>query len=133
MVIIIYGCPCSGKTTYVNSVAKESDIICDIDSLFNAISTNDEHAYNLYVHEIALNLHEELLKIISERSMEFSNAYVISTVNTKERLEKLKQKVNADECVFVDTPYSVCMERANERPYWFKYLIMEWFATTDLK
>ena len=38
-VLIIYGCPCSGKSTYVRSIASERDIIYDFDALLRALTT----------------------------------------------------------------------------------------------
>lgn len=128
MVYLIYGSPCSGKTTYVKEHLKTGDIVCDIDKLYAAMCFNEEHNEELYAKEVACMLHENLLDIIRDRKGNWKNAYVVSLANTPERVEKAKERVNADKAIFIDTPYEVCMERAKERPFYFQWIIQEWFS-----
>ena len=37
-VYYVYGAPCSGKTTFVNSIKGNSDIVCDIDNIWQCIT-----------------------------------------------------------------------------------------------
>ena len=41
--IVVYGCPCSGKSTYVRENAAANDIIYDFDSLLRAVTTITTH------------------------------------------------------------------------------------------
>ena len=41
--VIVYGCPCSGKSTYVRENASERDVIYDFDALLRAVSTIAVH------------------------------------------------------------------------------------------
>ena len=122
MVILVYGAPCSGKSTWITQHMKRGDVLCDVDTLYAAISGQDAHDADLYVHEIALKLKERLLDAVRDREG-FKDAYV----NTREKLHADMERVNADEAVFIDTPYNVCMERAESRPFYFQFLIQEWF------
>lgn len=131
MVYTIYGPPCSGKSTYIKEHMQDGDIVCDVDLLYQAISIRDAHDADLYVHEVALQLKNNLLDIIRDRQGGWKNAYVVSIANTKEEVEQAKERVNADECIFIDTPYETCMERAKERPPYFQFLIQEWFQMSD--
>ena len=131
MVYLIYGSPCSGKSTYISEHMGENDIICDVDLLYSAISNHDPHDADLFVHETALRLKDALLDIIRDRDGGWDNAYVVSIANTAEKIRKDADRINADEIIFIDTPYKVCMERAKERPHMFKYLIQEWFALKE--
>lgn len=132
MVYLVYGSPCSGKTTYIKDHKKNGDIVCDVDTLYSAISFNEEHQSELYAQEVASMLYKELIKIIRDRQGNWKNAYVVSLANTEEQVQRAKGQINADECIFIDTPYEVCMERAKERPFYFQWIIQEWFETRDL-
>lgn len=132
MVYLIHGSPCSGKTTYINEHIKDNDIVCDVDLIYQAIGNHDAHDADLYVHEVALMLKNNLLDIIRDRKGGWGNAYVVSLANTKEKLQTEKERIKADECIFIDTPYGVCMERAKERPFYFRLIIQEWFEERNL-
>lgn len=132
MVKLIYGSPCSGKTTYIKQFMGDNDVVCDVDLIYQSISNRDSHDADLYVHEIALKLREQLLDIIRDRSMEFNDAYVVSIANNYKKLQEDIDRVNADMIVFVDTPYEICWERAiKERKKYFKYFVDEWFSTKE--
>lgn len=131
MVYVVYGSPCSGKSTYIRTHIKRGDLICDVDYLYSAISGQNPHDAELYTHEIACELHETLLDIIRDRKGGWHDAYVVSLANTSEKLRQIKERVNADECIFIDTPYEECMKRAKERPPYFVWLIDEWFMEKE--
>lgn len=132
MVYLIYGPPCSGKSTYINERMERGDLVCDVDLIYQAISGQDPHDADLHVHETALQLKENLLDIIRDRDGGWHDAYVVSIANTHEKLAEAMERIKADECVLIKTPYEVCMERAKERPLYFQWLIQEWFAMSDL-
>lgn len=132
MVYLVYGSPCSGKTTYIKERLKSGDIVCDVDRLYSSVCFNEEHQTELYAQEVASMLYSDLLGIIRDRKGNWKNAYVVSLANTDERLKAEMKRINADEAIFIDTPYEVCMERAKERPFYFQFLIQEWFETEDL-
>ncbi len=86
----------------------------------------------MYTHEIACKLDSDLKDMIRDRVGGWKDAYVVSLANTTEKLCKAKERIKADEVIFIDTPYDVCMERSKERPPYFVWLIQEWFETKDL-
>lgn len=132
MVYLIYGSPCSGKSTYISEHLKDGDLVCDVDLIYQAISNHDAHDADLHVHEVALKLKSVLLDIIRDRDGDWSDAYVVSIANTKVKVKDDMERIKADKAIFIDTPYEVCMERAKERPFYFQWLIQEWFETRDL-
>ena len=132
MVYLIYGSPCSGKSTYVKERFKSGDIVCDVDKLYSALCFNEEHQTELYAQEVASQLYDNLLDIVRDRQGYWHNAYVITIANTKEKIEQMKERVHADEVIYVDTPIEVCLERAKERPFYFVWLIEEWFETRNM-
>lgn len=133
MTYLIYGSPCSGKSHYIKEHMTDRDIVCDVDLIYGAISNHDPHDADLCVHEVALLLRQNLLDIIRDRKGGWKDAYVTSIADTPEKLKADIERVNADKAIFIDTPYEVCMERAKERPHYFKFLISEWFSTYNKK
>ena len=132
MVYLICGSPCSGKSTYVKEHFKTGDIVCDVDRLYSALCYNEEHQTELYAQEVASRLEEHLCGIIRNREGNWKDAYVVSLANTKEKVEKATERFDADEAIFINTPLEICMERAKERPFYFQWIIEDWFATGDL-
>ncbi len=132
MVYLICGSPCSGKSTYIKEHIRRGDLICDVDLIYGAISGQDSHDAEMYTHEIACKLDSDLKDMIRDRVGGWKDAYVVSLANTTEKLCKAKERIKADEVIFIDTPYDVCMERSKERPPYFVWLIQEWFETKDL-
>lgn len=131
MVYLIVGSPCSGKSTYIKEHMKRGDLVCDVDYIYAAISGQDAHDAELYTHEVACELHRHLLDIIRDRKGGWKDAYVTSIANTDEKLKEMKERINADEVIIMDTPYEVCIERAKERPPYFVWLIQEWFMDSS--
>ena len=82
----------------------------------------------MYVHQVAKRLMKPLYDIVRSREGNWHDAYVISLAATPEQIAEEKERVNADEVVIMETPYEVCMERAKERPFYFQFIIDEWFA-----
>lgn len=132
MVYLIYGSPCSGKSTYIKEHIQRGDLVCDVDLIYGAITNSLPHDAELYTHEVACQLDKTLKEIIRERKGNWKNAYVVSLANTEEQVQKAKDQINADEGIFIDTPYEVCMERAKERPFYFQWIIQEWFETRTI-
>ena len=110
----------------------EGDIVCDVDLIYAAISGRNAHDADLWVHETALKLKDQLLNIIRERNGGWRDAYVVSIANTTEKVRRDAERINADECIYIDTSMDVCLERAVDRPPYFSLLIQEWFETRDL-
>lgn len=132
MVYLIYGSPCSGKSTYIKEHMKRGDLVCDVDLIYQAISGQNPHDADLYVHEVALKLKSAFLDIIRDRGGNWADAYVVSIANTKAKVKADMERVRADKAIFIDTPNETCMERAKERPFYFQWLIQEWFETRNL-
>lgn len=131
MVYLIYGSPCSGKTTYVKEHLKAGDIVCDVDKLYTALCFYEEHNEEIYAKEVACMLHENLLNIIRDRKGNWKDAYVISLANTTEKVKADMKRVKADKCIFMDTSFEECIKRAKERPFYFQWIIEEWFETKE--
>lgn len=129
-VYIIFGSPSSGKSTYVDSIAEENDLIVDIDRIYSAISNNR----SMKVYPIVMKMWNELIDTVSTRSGQWKNAYVV--VANCRNVERLYRQIGG-ELIFVDTDKEECLERAKPKieKYGEGYLkaindfFLEWEAT----
>lgn len=132
-VYIVYGSPCSGKSTWVNENATKDDLIVDMDNIWQMISINDRYEKPNTLRSVAFDMRDKLYDIIKYRSGKWHNAYVITGGAMAGDRERLKQRINADELIFIDTSKEECIKRVQSkyddaimRAKWYEYII-EWF------
>lgn len=103
---IVTGLPGAGKTTYVQSHMKDSDVVYDLDYIANAISYDKN---NYYSRNLANKL---LISFVKEASKLNTDTYIIRSIPSKEELE-LFEKYNA---VYIDIKEDtdVCYERRKD-------------------
>lgn len=123
-VYLVYGSPCSGKTTYVNSVADGDDIIIDVDSLWIAISSNDRLHKSPRLKANVFGLRDCLLDQIKMRVGNWCNAYVIGGYPLRSDRDRLCDSLRATP-IFVEESREVCLERA-PNPMW-RGFVEDWF------
>lgn len=131
MVTIVYGAPCSGKSTYVERHMGPNDILCDADAIFSALSGREAHDLNLAQYSVATDMRETLYDIIRDRKGRWENAWVMSCAATDGALRRDMERVNADRAVLIDTPKEICLERAKERPDVFRAHVERWFERDE--
>lgn len=132
-VFIVYGAPCSGKTTWVNSVAQPNDLIVDMDSLHEAVSINNRYDKNDRLNEPVFALRDALYEVVKYRRGKWHNAFIITGGAMKGDRDRLMNQLNADDCIFIDTSKEECMMRLQQRDMttearnkWSRY-IDDWF------
>lgn len=125
-VFIVYGPPCSGKTTFVLNAASGGDLIVDIDSLWEATTNNERYIKPNRLKENMFKLRDELIDQIYTGVGHWKNAYIIGGYPFEMERERLREKLGA-ELIFIDTPKEECLERAAERPREYVRYIEEWF------
>lgn len=64
-VYIVYGSPCSGKTTFVRESAGENDIILDIDNIYQCITVNDRYIKPERIRENVFGIRDCILDMIN--------------------------------------------------------------------
>ena len=68
-VMLVYGCPCSGKSTYVAAHASSSDMIYDYDALLSATTTQKQHLTERHAaHFVLLELRSAFVDAASKES-----------------------------------------------------------------
>lgn len=107
-IYIVYGSPCAGKSTYVNSVALKDDLIIDIDRIYNAI--NNDRSNRLYSN--VMSVYRSLIDMVKTRNGQWINAYIVmANCNSVERT----QKMLGAELIHIDTNKETCYKRAKEK------------------
>lgn len=127
-VYIVWGSPCSGKSTWVNSVAEKNDIILDIDKLWSAVKS--ESCGEFYkpnaLKDNVFALRDSMLDMIRVRRGRWQNAYVIGGYPFETDRERTAALLGA-RLIFIDTPKEVCLQRAAEKGGDWKKFVESWW------
>ena len=129
-VYIVYGPPCSGKTTYVKEAALEGDLIIDLDSIWQAVSGCDRYVKPGRLNAIVFSVRDCLLDSVKYRRGRWNNAYIIGGYPLSSERERLIKELGARE-VFIDTSKEDCIanlkaDTARASEEWLQY-IEDWF------
>lgn len=129
-VFIVYGSPCSGKTTFVDSVAEPGDLIVDIDRVWAAVRANScgdyEKPGELKTNVFAIR--DLLIDMIRVRRGNWNNAYIIGGYPLQGERERLAEVVGADKLIFIDAPKETCLLRAQQRTEQYSQFVHDWFT-----
>ena len=125
-VYIIWGSPCSGKTTYVLENMKFNDIIIDIDYIWSCFSGQPLHIKPQSAKELMYNVHRFVLEQVKLRVGNWKSAYIVSS-QRKTDIDRIAKELGA-KVVFIDTDKQTCLNRAEicRSKIWRKF-INEWF------
>ena len=122
-VYIVYGSPCSGKSTWVDEQATADDLIVDIDKIWECISFCDKPKK---LQQNVFEIRNTLLEQIKMRLGNWQNAFIVGTYPLKMERQRLADKLGA-ELIFIETEKDICLNRA-KNDAWRKY-IEEWFES----
>ena len=123
-VYLVYGSPCSGKTTWVNDVANDDDLILDIDSIWTAISKQDKYNKNNRLKANVFSIRDCIIDQIRCRVGMWRNAYVIGGYPLRTDRDRLCDMLKAKP-VYIDTEKEVCLSRAVNDEW--KSFVDDWF------
>lgn len=125
-IYLVYGSPCSGKTTYVEDAAGKDDLILDVDKLYQAISINPSHIKSKCLSSNVFQIRDLILDMIKTRNGKWKNAYVVGGYPYQNERERLINSLGAEE-IFIDTSIDKCLENASERSKEYIKYIYDWF------
>lgn len=131
-VYFVYGAPCSGKTTFVKNVKGNSDLILDMDNVWECI-TGQRYSKPNALKTNAFTIRDCLMDMIRTRAGKWERAYVISGGAVKSERERLIASLGA-EPIFIKEDKLTCLKRlANDnkrteeqKKEWTEY-INRWF------
>lgn len=133
-VYFVYGAPCSGKTTFVNNVKGNSDIVIDMDNIWQCITGGERYEKPNALKQNAFALRDCLTDMIRTRAGKWERAFVIEGGAVKSERERKIASLGA-EAVFIDTDKQTCLKRLYEdskrtqtqKKEWTEY-IDRWFS-----
>lgn len=129
-IFLVYGSPLAGKTSYVESVREEGDLIIDIDRIWECVSGCPSHVKPKRLNGIVFGLRDRLMEMVKYKVGKWNNAYIVGGFPLISERERICKELGARE-VFIDTPKEECIARlrnAKDRPIddYEKY-IEEWW------
>jgi hypothetical protein len=133
----VYGAPCSGKTTFVNSIKGNSDIVCDIDNIWQCITGGARYEKPNALRQNMFEVQRCILDMIKNRFPRvggWERAFVIEGGAAKTPRNNRIKDLGA-EAIFIDTDKETCLQRlasdpqrtATQKAEWQKY-IDKWFS-----
>ena len=133
-VYLVYGSPCSGKSSFVDRNANPDDLILDVDRLWDAVCNagryNKHNGKSDRPNRLRANvfaLRDCILDQIKTRTGNWRAAYVIGGYPLRTERDRLCMLLNADP-IYIEATKEECMERcAAERPKEWAEYIEKWF------
>ena len=123
-VYIVWGSPCSGKSTWVNENANDDDLILDLDRIWGAICNSDREHKPGRLKAVVFAIRDEMINQIKTRSGKWRCAYVIGGYPHDTDRQRLADLLRA-ELIHIDTSKEVCMDRAPNDEW--RGFIEEWW------
>lgn len=130
-VYLVYGSPCSGKTTFVRDNANADDLILDVDRLWDAICNGGRYdgktRRSNRLRANVFGLRDCLIEQIKLRTGKWRNAYIIGGYPLQTDRERLCNLLGARP-IYIEATREECLTRAEaERPEAWKDYINNWF------
>lgn len=130
-VILVYGPPCAGKTTWVRAHASPGDTIVDWDQLAVNAGSPVTHDHPPYFAAAASRERKRLEARIAHTDR--GVAFVIRTLPNPRDVDDLVERLRVTTVKRVDPGEGVCMERARaaNRPVEVLQAIHNWYVTQN--
>lgn len=132
-VYLVYGPPCSGKTSYVEENANDDDLILDIDRLWGAVckaGRDHTHGRGKRPKRIANNvfrLRDAMIDMIRTRTGKWRVAWVIGGYPLRSDRDRLCDLLRA-EPIYCEATLDECLARCEkERPEEWRDYVLRWF------
>lgn len=109
-VYLVYGSPLSGKSSYVNSVLSEGDLVIDMDNIWECVSGQSRYVKPNRLKSVVFSVRDNLLESVQYRRGKWSNCYIIGGYPYEAERNRLLDKLGAKP-IHIDTPKSVCLDR----------------------
>lgn len=132
-VYYVYGAPCSGKTTFVNGIKGNSDIVCDVDNIWQCITGGARYEKPPALKTNMFEVQRCILDMIKRRVGNWERAFIIDGGAAKTPRNNRIADLGA-EAIFIDTDRETCLKRLAtdqnrtqaQKAEWRKY-IDKWF------
>lgn len=123
-VFLVYGPPCAGKTTWVQSVANDDDLIVDIDRIWECLCTSDRYHKPNRIKSNVFGVRDILLDQVKIRKGMWRNAYILGTYPLRTDRDRICSLLRARE-VFIFENKETCLSRCQTEEW--KTYVEDWF------
>lgn len=124
-IYLVYGPPCSGKTTYVRNNMTKGDLVIDLDEIFKAISLQEKYDKPDNLKHNVFAIKNLLIDNIKTRFGKFNNAWIIGGYSNKYERDKLTNELGA-ELIYIESTKEECIARLKHSNDYRKEKIKEW-------
>ncbi|MGN0805358.1 MAG: HNH endonuclease [Candidatus Coproplasma sp.] len=131
-IYLVYGCPLSGKSTYVKERAGIHDLIIDVDKIYACVSNNPLYIKSGRLYDCMDAVKQALFDCIKYKRGKWVNAFIVGGYAFKGERERIASEYGAEE-VFIDCDKETALQRlasaqdGRDIKEWTKY-IEDWFT-----
>lgn len=129
-VYIVHGSPFSGKSSYVDEVREDGDLVLDMDNIWQAVSGCKRYVKPARLNAVVFSIRDNILESIRYRRGKWLNAYVIGGYPYQAERERLADTLGA-RLIHIDTDKNTCVNRcyaSDDRNHneWLQYINEYW-------
>ncbi len=130
-VFVVYGSPLSGKSSYVNDVMLQGDLLLDIDKIWMAISNQPLYIKPKELTSNVFAIRDLILQQIKHRQGKWQNAYIVGGYPLSAERNRLANTLGA-RLIHIDTDKETCLSRLiacedkRDKEQWKKF-IEDWW------
>ncbi len=130
-VFLIYGSPCSGKSTYLASVMQRGDLIVDVDRIRQCVSGLETHEIVPALNSVVFGIRDLLMDAVKTKNGKWNRAYIIGGFPLISDRERICRMTGARE-IYIASTKEECLARLESDPNgrdkssWKQY-IEEWW------
>jgi len=111
-VVVVWGSPASGKTTYVREHMAYGDMVVDLDLIKQAISMSGKTDAGDNLLSTAIKLRDYLYGLIARREFDCDAVWVVAGLPSGKDRQLLDVKIRPDEWLYCDATMQQCLVRA---------------------
>lgn len=129
-IYLIYGSPCSGKSTYLDSVKQRGDLIVDVDRIRQCVSGMNTYEIVPALNSVVFGIRDYLMDAVRTRQGKWNRAYIIGGFPLISERERICKQTGAQE-IYIESTKEECLRRFDAKPdgrdkEWKRY-IEEWW------
>lgn len=133
---IIYGAPCSGKTTYAKRHMGKKDVVCDGDAITNALRLSEGHDQPAYLFELLMSMRNSFANFLGTSKGAGINTFWIIARRRDSPICKIAERHSKPEYIEMKATQDECLTRLmsdstrQDKEFW-RGVILKYFSETE--